>query len=396
MSSYYPSFNYLGINSRDKRLVVAHFDADQGESETFLSMEPIYTESADGSRRIDYGAKYNSVAVFRITVIKEDGGDFSIKEVRENLRWLTGSKKNSPLDLCENFVEEFTSDGTTNNFTFINTCDHIVRVYVNGILTNNNQWVYNKATNSVQLIDALNSGDIIKVAYGRIKYSFICRVTNAWQHKLDARTAGLILEFTSVSPWAYSARQVVSSLVDGSVTLTINNETDDLYSFTPMNTIFENTTGNTLKITNDTIGETTEVIGLDANEIITISNNLMITSDKASKVFGNKFNFVFPRLMAGENQITVQGTGNLTFEYVYVLKIGDCAMDINVISDPICSDTGELLLDSLDWSRISGTPTTLQGYGLTNVYSKTEVNMLLADIQIDENELNAMLAAELN
>ena len=92
MSSYYPSFSYLGINSRDKGLVIAHFDADQGETDTFLGMEPIYTESADGSRRLDYGAKYNNVAVFRITVIKQDGGDFSVKEVRDNLRWLTGAK----------------------------------------------------------------------------------------------------------------------------------------------------------------------------------------------------------------------------------------------------------------------------------------------------------------
>jgi len=71
MSSYYPSFSYLGINSRDKGLVVSHFDADQGESDTFLGMEPVYTESADGSRRLDYGAKYNNVAVFRITVSKK-------------------------------------------------------------------------------------------------------------------------------------------------------------------------------------------------------------------------------------------------------------------------------------------------------------------------------------
>ena len=70
-------------------------------------------------------------------------------------------------------------------------------------------------------------------------------------------------------------------------------------------------------------------------------------------------------------------------------------MDINGISDPICNDDGEIIVDTVTWSRISDTPTTFQGYGITNVYSKVEVNNLLADIQIDENELAQMLSEEL-
>ena len=78
ITTYYSSFNYLGINSRSKNLVVAHFDADSGESETFLNIEPIYTDSASGVRRLDYGAKYGSVAIFRINVIKPDGNESSV------------------------------------------------------------------------------------------------------------------------------------------------------------------------------------------------------------------------------------------------------------------------------------------------------------------------------
>lgn len=537
MSSYYPSFNYMGVNSRDKRLIVAHFDADQGESETFMGMEPIYTESADGSRRLDYGAKYNSVAVFRITVIKEDGGDFSVKEVREHLKWLTGSKKNSPLDLCENFIEEFVGDGATSNFKFVNTCDYVVRTYVDGILLNDNQWTFDRTNNTIQLVDAPINGAIIKVAYSRIKYSFIGRITNAWQYKLDARTSGIILEFTSVSPWAYSAKQVVYLSMNKETTLTISNDTDDLYSYTPVNVVFDNisrnlllksgvqiesdkyrvasytpisplvegekytismcvtpadgvkqltvhasdgmgiitalnVTGNnkqviyktfemhyypdltpdvnirysdiclyrqpddgsvvgtttvhwvqiekgdtpttwlpvaednsfqrTLSITNDTIGETTEITKINANEIITLSDNMMITSNNASKVFGNSFNFVFPRLVAGKNNITINGMGNITFEYRHALKVGDCAMDISVDTDPICAETGEIILvETLPFSRISELPDNFQAYNIQNVYSKTEVDTLIANIkvnesiQIDEDELKAMLEEEL-
>ena len=112
MSSYYPGFNYLGVNSREKNLVVAHFDSDSGQIDTYLGMEPIYTESADGTSRIDYGAKYNNVATIKLSVIKQDGGDFSVADVRDCLKWLTGARKNSALDLTEHFLEEFTDVGT--------------------------------------------------------------------------------------------------------------------------------------------------------------------------------------------------------------------------------------------------------------------------------------------
>ena len=396
MSSYYPSFNYLGINSREKNLVVSHFSSgtDNGEVETFQSVESIYTEKTDGTR-LDYGAKYNSVANFRITVIKSDGNDFSVKEVRENLKWLTGSQKNSPLDMVEHFSEEFTSDGTTTNFQLINTSDHIFNVQVNGIIMGNDTWTYDKASNSVILTNAQTKGAVIKIIYNRIKYSFIGRITNAWQYKMDARTVGMILEFTSTSPWAYSARQTVTEEINGETTIIIQNDSDNLYGYTPVNIEFANTTGTSLMITNNSTSDITEITNISANEIITMSNNMIIQSDKPSKIFGNTFNFVFQRLVAGKNEIIVDGTGVITFEYVCALKVGDCAMDINVISDPICNDDGEIILDTLTWSRISDTPTTFQGYGITNVYSKVEVNNLLADIQIDENELAQMLSEEL-
>ena len=399
MSSYYPSFEYLGINSRDKGLVVAHFDADQGESDTFLGMEPIYTDNADGSRRLDYGAKYNNVAVFRITVIKQNGEDFSVKEVRENLKWLTGSKKNSQLNLFENFTEEFLGDGTTTWFSLINDCDHIAYVSVDGIKLESfdaTKWSYSSSTNSVKLTPAPAKGAAIRISYGRIKYSFICRVTNAWQYKMDARTSGLILEFTSISPWAYSSKQTISETISGSAKITIDNPSDDLYGYTPVNIKFKNTTGNSLTIINKSSGDKSAITGISANEIITMSNNMTILSDKPNKVFGNSFNFVFQRLVAGENNIIIEGTGTITFEYVYALKVGDCAMDISIISDPVCNDAGEIILDTLDWSRISNTPTTYQAYGITNVYSKVEVDNLLADIQIDETELRKMLRDELS
>lgn len=366
MSVYYPSFNYLGKNSKDDMgLIVSHLDnSDTGEVETFMSMDPVYTDNALGSRRIDYGAKYNSVAVFNITLIKQDGSDFSVNDIRECLKWLTGVQSNSNLGL---------------------------------------------------VID------------DEVKYSFTGRFTNASHYKMDARTIGLILEFTSISPFAYSPPQLVEQSIVSSETLSINCDTDDLYSYVHMKTTYTNGSGESVTITNETTGDVTTIDNLAENEVVTLDNNMTITSDKSLRIFGNDFNFIFPKLQAGINEFTVIGDGNIKFEYITPIKIGNVAQDINTYSDPICSESGDIIIETLPWSRISEKPTTLSGYGIQDVYTKTEVdakveNITMASVswnnvthkpelytksevdtllssikvEIDENELDAMLTEVLN
>ena len=317
MSSYYSSFNYLGINSRSKNLVVAHFDADSGESESFLNIEPIYTDSASGIRRLDYGAKYGSVAIFRINVIKPDGNDFSVIEIRDCLKWLTGSISNSTLDLL--------------------------------------------------------IGD-------QIKYSFIGRITNVWQYKMDAKTVGLILEFTSASPFAYSPKQSISCSVSGTKTLQIHCPSDDLNSYVYMQTTYENISGTSLTIENITTEDKTEVSELATNEIITIDNNIMITSDKQGKMFGNTFNFCFPRLTSGINNLVITANGNITFEYSYPIKIGDLAIDTDELNGAIDCDgsagTGTVATEYILWENILNKPPTVSESS-TNFYTKDEVDTIL-------------------
>ena len=323
MSSYYPSFNYKGLNSlKDKHLIVTHFDADSGEHDSFLGMDTVYTDRFDGTRRLDYGAKYNNVAVIKITVMKYNGSDFTVEEVRDFLRWTTGSRQNSYLDLL--------------------------------------------------------TGDAVK-------FSFLGRVTNAYQQKLDARTIGMAIEFTSVSPWAYSSMQVTQCSfgqalsvdgdgtlskgdgpafldidsdgilyngtdggtglfnvtldgvvhIDNSVKLLINNESDDLYSYIYLDTIFLNHNSQDVFIRNNTTNEETSIVGLSDGEIVTLSSEQFITSDMPNKIFGTDFNFVWPRIVPGMNEIIVGGSGMGTIKFAYrtPIKIGDCAIDIHIPGD---------------------------------------------------------------
>ena len=335
MSSYHSSFTYLGINSaKDKRLRIASFNPDNGEHDTFLSMSPTTDNYYDGTKKFDYGAKFDSVATINITLIKPDESDFSVAENRDLLRWLTGVRTNAWLDFYEG---------------------------------------------------------------NDIKYSFFGRVTNVKQQKLDARIIGLVLTFTSIHPWAYSAVQVVEcelksdgfsieengtiyqnkynpnfgidekgvvyinnygtpdtfDITDYGVVYKIQdtivefeNPSDDLYTYINLDVEYTNTfdkdVTSSLTIKNLDLDEETSVVDIAKGEVIKLNSGQFIISDIPNKIFGDSFNFIWPRLRPGINQISVNGSGSglITFKYRYPIKIGDCATDIeNIINNPVlCYD----------------------------------------------------------
>jgi hypothetical protein len=326
VSSYHSGFKYLNQDSKDKGWIIASFDPDSGEMDSYLSQEQIYTDSYKGTKRLLYGTKYDAVATVKITVVKCNGSDFSVQECRDAYKWLTG-----------------------------NPVANWLQLYV---------------------------GDTVQ-------YEFIGTVQNVAPYKLDARTVGLIIYFESISPWAYSPVQTFNcsfdqSLavnsngvlqpsdnsitfnvdsngivyqtsgvldvfdngtigIDNSVMLQIDNQTDDLYTYIYMDTVFDNHNSDYLSIKNATLNEETILYDMGVNEKITLSSMQFITSSIANKIFGNNFNFVWPRLKPGINTFVISGSGSgyLQFSYRYPIKIGDCAMDVNeAIENGDCGCSG--------------------------------------------------------
>lgn len=396
MSSYHSSFSYKNKNSfTDMNLIISSFEPDDGFTDTFLSMDPVYEENYDGTRDFSYGARYNSKAKINITVIKKDRSDFSEKDFRECARWLTGARVDSWLDLYR---------GT------------------------------------------------------EIAYSFLGKVTDFQQRKLDARTVGLQIVFSSVTPWAFSAEQYYDCyfgqvldvnkdgilyagaydtptlsvdengilyagldknsyfsfmdeevydgiiFIDNTIIVPIDNQTDDLYTYINLDTKLINDNCDYLSIKNLTLNEETKIVGMSKKENILLSSEQFITSDIPNKIFGDNFNFIWPRLAPGLNELSISGSGaaNVQFVYRYPMKVGDCVIDVNVSnSDVHCGDYpngGNTEFDgTIAWSNITGKPDTIQGYQIDDeVYTKEEVDNMIDDITvgnitIDENELDAML-----
>ena len=420
MSSYHDSFTYKNKNSlKDMNLIITSFEPDEGFTETFLSMDQVFEENYDGTRQFSYGARYNSTANINITLIKRDCSDFSIQDFRNCAKWLTGARVDSWLDM---YVGP-NVDENGNNIT-----DNIV-------------------------------------------YSFLGKITDLQQYKLDSRTIGIQVVFSSVTPWAFSQpisedrdfgqkifvinddstyddylyvgsidnptltiddngilhaspdntqhfsfmdKEVYDNVIyiDNTVVLPIDNKTDDLYTYINLDMKLTNEDSEYLSVKNkyqsidgETIEEETKIINMVKDEVILLSSDQFITSENnPKKIFGDNFNFIWPKLAPGMNEFSISGSGagNVQFTYRYPMKVGDCTMDTGTSMSGInCGDypqSGDIeFTGTIEWDKITNKPDTIQGYLIDDeVYTKEEIDKMFDgvtadDLTIDEEELNAML-----
>lgn len=286
-------------------LIVCAIDPDNGETDSYLTIESVYTENFNGTKRYDYGAKYTEPAMLYITMVKNNYADFSKRELREVLNWLTGLRKTSWMDLYGD-----------------------------------------------------NTGDI--------SFSFLGRVTDVKLYKMDARVVSIKVEFTSISPWAYSKINRTEATLDGSGQMfAISNESDEDSEYVYPNIMFVNKyrdeNGNTdvsgtLAIINHATGDKTEVRNLAFGEVIMIDSNKTIYSrpnlDSAivPKIFGDDFSFEWIKLAPGYNHLEITGVGHIIIDHRDYLKVADAYDDCDDLNmEPFRKNS--LLLTSVELLR---------------------------------------------
>ncbi len=266
MSIYHNIIRFNNETNYDYELIVANFEPDSGDVDTYLSLEPIFTDSYDGTDTNDYGAKYTKKATPRITFVERDGEDIPSWKVRKILRWLTGQRNVSWMSLLDD-------DGNE-------VC------------------------------------------------SYRGRFTSVNMHKLDARVVGLVCQFTATSPWALSPIQEVSMTIGDSTSFSVENNSDDLYTAIYPDIIFENKNkGASLVLKNNTTDSETRFSNLLKDEKVTIGSNLIAYSSE-KRLFKTDFNFEFPQLFPGINDFEAIGNGVLTIKFRYPMKVGDGLYDI--------------------------------------------------------------------
>ena len=81
---------------------------------------------------------------------------------------------------------------------------------------------------------------------------------------------------------------------------------------------------NTYKHRNKTTIVKSTIVGCYKNEIITLdgTNRVIASSNTPLRVFGNDFNWKFPYLIKGENNITISGNCVIKIEWSEPRKVG--------------------------------------------------------------------------
>ena len=393
MSSYHSSFTYLEKDSqKDFKWIITHFDADNGETESYLSREQVYTESHDGRKRNLYGTKWSAVAEVKITVIKQNGRDFTVDDCRRAYSWLTSRKTASWLDLYADGVHQYSFLGTVSDVKPQKFDARTIglNIYFESI----SPWAY-----SPLITEQCSFGQALSVNSNGLLYK-----GNEEDQLLDITEKGYLFNGTEGGASVFNIDETGVLYIDNSIKLLIDNGTDDLYTYVYLDSIFTSKTSDRVSIKNITLDEETVITNIAEDEVITISSNQFISSSKQNKIFGNSFNFVWPRLVPGINEFVISGTGigSVEFSYRYPIKIGDCAIDVYTQGvDVCCPDNTDYGI--ISWKDIAETPTTLAGYGISDAYTDREIDNKLANIEItggtctgdhnvDEQELNDMLA----
>lgn len=287
---------------------------DEGECESFLNREGVFSESFDGNARRVHSYKHTEVMSPKLTFIKQNYEEFTDTENQAMLSWLDGSNKASVLS------------------------------------------VYKDDSNV-------------------ISYELIGNFTEIQLYKLsNKRIAGYTATFEANTPYALSPIKTIEKVITEPATFTINCQTDDYEGLVyPKITIVEDnsiivnidstmasnifTDGNYIEgtvysydntyywkdadgnhtsqnntseiettsvyIKNETANISTFIKNNQRNESIIIDGANKLITNGGTRIFANDFAWNWVPLMRGNNEITVIGNCSIALEYREPIKCGE-------------------------------------------------------------------------
>lgn len=239
-------------------IVGAAFDSDSGNTNSFLNKESTSSNTYDGSKRNVHGYHYTDVMNVSFTFIKQDYTDMTDIERRKIYAWLTGNNK----------VEE--------------------------------------------LIVYKDDSDVVS-------YRLLGNFTNVEHYKLaNNRDVGVIVNFESIAPFAYSPVKSITKTITAPETFTLKCHTD-VYE-KPLYPKITVTIGDSiyLPVTEDPTVETYEML---SNTVYEYDNKYYI------KISGQKHTLsVTPNKI--ENQTADASTVN-----TYCLSTFDKTVYLGIVAD---------------------------------------------------------------
>lgn len=302
------------------------FDSDNGDTTTFLGREAVASETYDGRYKRVHGYKYNESFSPKFTFTKSDFGDFTIDEVRQVLRWLTGISTASLLDVYyddSNVVSWSAIGGWTeiNTYKLANnrtvaitaTFEAITPYAMSDLYTITKDVSY--PTDNTITID-LKTDEPQHAVYPRITI----------QQNSDTSVIAIDHPMTDADNW-----------VEGSVFQYIGNDryywidADGVkhYASDTNDSSFETTS---VSIRNTHTNDGGDVNAFDAlvknnikGETVVLdgANRVVSSSRTSGRIFGDDFDWQWIPLYEGKNELSFVGNCTVTIEYRAPIKCGE-------------------------------------------------------------------------
>lgn len=153
-------------------------------------------------------------------------------------------------------------------------------------------------------------------------------ISNVTDNAIGDKIYSLTFSVTCDSPFGYSELITKTISSTSSMTSTITNLSDDISNYVyPIITITPNVTG-TVTIKNTTDEEQSISISVKKGLEITVNCKLQTFYDSIGLLdladigLSDEFDIYIPRLLCGDNSITITGNCSATFKYRYPKKVG--------------------------------------------------------------------------
>lgn len=141
---------------------------------------------------------------------------------------------------------------------------------------------------------------------------------------IGSQRVGVVLTFTSISPFAFQAQQVKEGTVQAGRSVTVYDISTEIGYVYPIMTITCNQSG-TLELYNEYDQRHTIITNCSANETINFTKYLQISTSNANHNLSNDFNYQFLRIgnnyESNENIITFSLACDYTIRYTPIRKV---------------------------------------------------------------------------
>ena len=317
---------YRGIESTELNIIdlimCVAFDSDDGETSTYLNREAVVSETYDGRYKRVHGYKYNESFSPKFTFTKSNFGDFTMDEIRQVLRWLTGVSTASLLDVYYDdssvvawsaiggWTEVNTYKLANNRTVAITATFEAVTPYALSDLRTITKDVSNPANNTITI--NIETDEPQSAVYPRITI----------QQNSAASVIDVDHVMTDLDNW-----------VEGSVFRYNSNfywrDSENVKHISAENTSKIETTS--VSVRNKHIGDYGDITTFDAlvkknikgETIVLDGANRIVSSSRNGRIFGDDFDWQWLPLYEGKNELIFVGNCTVTIEYRTPIKCGE-------------------------------------------------------------------------